>query len=286
MLTARIVVLNYNGEEILPKCIPSLIQAVKRSQYPVALTVLDNQSQDHSKKIMLENFPEVDYVEAPENLVLCSYNDYVFRMKEDIAILLNNDIRVATDFIDPLMKLFENNSKLFLVAPLVKSFDETEIEAARTKTGFRLGMFWATARYDGYLEEYLKPSETDSSGFGAFSVKGFAEMGGYDQRFLPGTLEDIDICYRAKNNGWQLLYEPKSVVYHMGQTSFKKKYGVNKTAILAQRNTFYFMWKNFSGLKFWLSHLFFLPARLVFALLTGRINFLMGFWYALVRKKI
>lgn len=286
MLTARIVVLNYNGEEILQKCIPSLIQAVKGSTHTVALTVLDNCSTDSSKKVMSENFPEVDYVEADENLVLCSYNDYVKNMKEDVAILLNNDIRVAEDFIDPMLKLFQENEKLFLVAPLVKSFDGTEIEAARTKTGLKWGMFWATARYEGYLNDYLQHSETDSSGFGAFSVKLFNQLGGYDSRYLPGTLEDIDICYRAKKEGWKLLYEPKSIVYHMGQTSFKKKYGLNKTAILAQRNTFYFMWKNFSGFQFWVKHLFFVPLRLIFALFTGRINFLIGFWYALTGKKI
>ncbi|MDD5670855.1 MAG: glycosyl transferase family 2, partial [Candidatus Omnitrophica bacterium] len=148
------------------------------------------------------------------------------------------------------------------------------------KGGIRFGIFQCDARYPGYEKEALTPSETFSSGFGAFSREKFLALGGYDDRYLPGILEDVDLCYRARKAGYHLYYEPQSVVYHMGQVSFKKEFGVTETAVLAHRNTFLFMWKNYSGFSFWIRHLFFLPLRLAFAACRGKWPMLIGFYRA------
>ena len=206
-------------------------------------------------------------------------------MSEDVAILLNNDIRVEPNFIDPLLKKFEKEPKTFLVAPRVMSFDGTWTEAGRSRAGIRFGIFWCNARYKGYEKEVMTASETFSSGFGAFSRKAFLELGGYDDRFMPGIFEDVDLCHRAQKSGYGLYYEPQSVVYHMGQATFKKEFGAEKISVLAHRNNFLYTWKNYSGVVFWLQHLFFLPLRLAFALLRGQTTFVQGFFQALKHPK-
>ena len=129
----------------------------------------------------------------------------------------------------------------------------------------------------------MVPSKTFASGFGAFHREKFLELGGYDRSYLPGIMEDADLCLKAQHAGYALYYEPKSVVYHMGQASFKKAFSYLKREILAYRNTFLFMWKNFRGIRFWAEHLFFLPFRMVWMLLKGRWGFVIGFFEALAR---
>ncbi len=279
----RIVVLNYNGEQMLAKCLPSIDEAVRFAKTPTAITILDNLSTDKSEEYVRKNYPGIEFVKAPENLVLCSYNEYLKTISEPIAILLNNDIRVDKDFIDPLVAKFGENSQTFLVAPRVMSFDGKTIEAVDTRAGMKLGMFGASARYPGYEAHAMVPSTTFASGFGAFSREKFLELGGYDPRYLPGIMEDADLCLQAQRVGYRLYYEPQSVVFHMGQASFKKAFSDLKRETLAYRNTFLFMWKNFHGFRFWAEHLFFLPFRMIWTLFKGRWGFLMGFLEALKR---
>jgi GT2 family glycosyltransferase len=285
-MECRIVILNYNGRELLPMCLPSIVEAAKAARHPTRVTILDNRSPDDDLSYVRKNFPEVEVVIAPQNLYLCSYNDYLRKMTEPVAILLNNDIRVEQGFIDPLIEAFVRDPQTFLAAPCVMSFDGKTVEAGRSKAGVRLGMFWCEARYPGYKKETQTPSETYTSGFGAFSREKFLKLGGYDTLYLPGIMEDVDICYRAQQAGYRLTYEPQSVVYHMGQASFKKKFGSYGIAAMAHRNNFLFMWKNFKSVSFWLSHLFFLPMRLVYSLVTGNFALIEGFWKALsIRRR-
>jgi N-acetylglucosaminyl-diphospho-decaprenol L-rhamnosyltransferase len=279
-LQARIIILNYNGAELLPKCLPSIVEAARNAKCPTQITVLDNLGPDSGLDYVAKNFPDVTIVKSESNRVLCSYNDYLPKIQEPIAILLNNDIRVDPNFIDPLIQKFKEDPKTFLVAPRVMSFDGTKTEAGASRAGIRFGFFWCDARYRGYEQEVDRASETFSSGFGAFSREHFIALGGYDDLYLPGILEDVDLCYKAKRTGLHLYYEPKSVVYHMGQASFKKKYGSLKISILAHRNNFLFMWKNFHGIGFWMKHLFFLPLRLLYALLKGNWGMILGFGQA------
>ena len=282
---ARIVILNYNGEEMLAKCLPSIAEAVRLAKTPTAVTILDNQSTDQSEAFVRKNFPEMEFVKAPENLVLCSYNDYLSKISEPAVILLNNDIKVDPGFIDPMIEKFEEDPDTFLVAPRVMSFDGSSIEGVDSRFRIKFGMLWCSARYPGYEAHTMVPSRTAVSGFGAFSRTKFLELGGYDRRYLPGTLEDLDLCCRASQKDYSLYYEPQSAVYHMGQASFKKAFSDLKRETLAYRNTFLFMWKNFSGLKFWIEHIFFLPLRIVWMLLKGRWGFVAGFFEALVHPK-
>ena len=277
----RIVILNYNGEALLPLCLPSVVESAKSAHLPTRVTVLDNESQDQGLEYVHQTFPEVTIEKATVNRVLCSYNEYLPKITEPIVILLNNDIRVEPDFVDPLAEKFLFDPKTFLVAPRVMSFDGSRVESGRCKGKMWFGIFRCDGRYPGYEKEALTASETFSSGFGAFSREKFLALKGYDERYLPGIIEDVDLGWRARQAGYRLYYEPRSVVYHMGQASFKKKFGASKILVIAHRNTFLFMWKNFSGLKFWVSHLVFLPLRIFVALLKGNLEFSKGFFAAL-----
>ncbi len=286
---AEIVILNYRGRDLLPECLPSIVRAAEAARTPTEVVVLHNPGgpeEESGLDYVQKAFPRVRIVRAPENLVLGSYNDYVRNSRAAVVILLNNDIRVAEDFVDPLLERFEADPAAFLVAPQSRYFNEpARVEAGRSKGGVRWGLFWCEARYPGYEKDASEPGPTFSSGFGAFSREKFAALGGYDLRYLPGIMEDVDLCYRARQAGYHLYYEPRSVVYHMGQASFRREFGGERTRELAWRNTFLFMWKNFRSPFFWIAHLVFLPLRFLHAALRGRPELMRGFRQAIQKLK-
>ena len=180
------VVLNYNGAEILPKCLPSIVEASRKAFHPTTLTLLDNQSPDQSAEWARKEFPEIDVASAPKNLFLVSFNGYLKQIREDIAILMNNDIRVDQGFIDPLVRVFEKNPDAFLASPQVFSFDGSRYEGGRTQAKIKAGLFWSSAIFPGYESLVNQPGCTFASGFGAFHRKRFLELGGYDDLYLIG----------------------------------------------------------------------------------------------------
>ncbi len=287
-LQVRIVILNYKGQTLLPKCLPSIVEAAEASPYPTHVTVLDNLSPAESGlDYVAAKFPQVTIAKASKNHFLCSYNEYLKTVTEPVAILLNNDIKVDKNFVGPLVRHFLEEPLCFMASPRCMTWEGNRFEAGRSKAGAKLGFFWCSNQYPGYEKDERVAAPTAASGFGAFSVAKFLELGGYDELFLPGIMEDVDLCYRAAAKGYQLRYEPESVVHHMGQASFKKEFGIQGIQVLAWRNNFLFVWKNMKGLGFWFSHFFFVPLRILAALLRGNTVILKGFLNALkMRKRI
>ena len=279
----RIVVLNYNGARILPECLPSLVEAARKASSPTKLTILDNRSTDPSLEWVKARYPEIEIVTAPKNLLLVSNNDYLKQIDDDLVILLNNDIRVAPDFVDPLVQVFEKNPDAFLATPQTFSFDGARYEGGRTRARIRWGLFWSSGIFPGYVSLRDKPGYTFASGFGAFNRKRFVALGGYDDLYLPGIMEDADLGFRAWREGFRSYYVPQSKAFHLGQASFKKAFGEKGIRILAHRNSFLFVWKNISDASLWLEHLLLLPFRLLYALVTGKFELVAGFFQALSR---
>ncbi|MCM8776272.1 MAG: glycosyltransferase, partial [Candidatus Omnitrophica bacterium] len=281
MLKVEIIVLNYNGGNLFLECLPSFMAAVRRTKYPTKLVIVENGSTDGSDRLAQELYPEITVWRANENRVLCSYNDYLAVSDCDIAVLMNNDIKVNEDFLDPLIEYFERDADVFMVTPRCLSFDGLHHEGGITRFRIKYGIFWASSRYAGYEKDVHQRHRTMAAGYGAFDRKKFLELGGYDPLYLPGRLEDSDLCFRAWKKGWVLYYEPASLIYHKGGASFHKEYGESGTLRINHRNSFLFVWKNIRDARYLMAHLFFLPWRLGIAILRGHFEFILGFKDAL-----
>ena len=281
-MNANIIVLNYNGENLIPQCLPSIVDAKRHSKNAVRITVIDNESTDRSLDVLREYSQEIE-IRKCSNRVLCSYNDVVKQQEDEIAILLNNDIRVDKGFIDPLLRVFETEADAFMVAPKCFDFIGNTLEGGSAKGFIRFGWFGATARFPGWEEEKDEFGYTFQSGFGAIRKDRFLDLGGYDDLYLPGRLEDSDICFRAWKKGWKCFYQPESQVYHKGGESFKEKFGIKGMSTIDSRNSFLFFWKNITTLRYWIGHILYLPVRFIWWLSRGEINAIKGFREA-VRK--
>ena len=284
MKRVHVLMLNYNGRTLLEECLPSLVAAVKKAKHPSRLTVIDNCSSDGSVAFLRETYPGVGLYESLQNRVLCTFNECVRALDEDVVILLNNDIKVDVDFIDPLVDVFDASPDAFLVSSRSYLFDGS-YEGGKSLFFIKYGIFGSTCRFPGYEKFEKVPGITHQAGYGAFDRRRFLELGGYDDLYLPGRLEDADLCFRAWRKGFRSYYQPASIVYHKGGASFHARFGVSKTLVINFRNTFLFMWKNLSDRRILAQHVIFIVPRLLYDLLRGRPELAVGFVQALARLR-
>ena len=274
-----IYILNYNGAEYVGTCIDSILKAIRNSAFKCDLTVIDNSSTDESVNLIKTRFPKVPIMQM-ENRVLCSFNEVVKQSQADVVFLLNNDLNADPFFIDPLVSIFAKQTDVFLVAP--KSYlPNGSYEGGRSIPFIKFGFFGTTCHFNGFEKFKDEPGITFAAGFGAFDREKFLALGGYDDLYLPGRLEDADLAFRAWRKGWKSYYEPQSILHHLGAKSFKERFGTRGTMELAHRNTFLFMWKNIHSAKYWFSHFIFLIPRMFWMLCKGQPEFIAGFCKAL-----
>jgi N-acetylglucosaminyl-diphospho-decaprenol L-rhamnosyltransferase len=264
-----IVILNYNGAEILPQCLPSIVEASKRSPLPCQVIVLDNKSPDNSLDYIRKNFPQVKIEIAKENKVLFSYNDLIPKLDSDIIILLNNDIKVNPDFIAPLISHF-SSPDIFAVAPKQMNFNGIGYNGGKNKIQFNFGMIKAGQDIYGDNAPIMElPGHTFYCANAAFNRRIFLELGGFDEIYAPFTWEDTDLGYRAWKSGYKLIYEPKSVIYHNESYTFDRETrNIRNRRIITRRNSFIFTWKNISDPRLLLTHIILLPWNLLSGIFT------------------
>jgi GT2 family glycosyltransferase len=273
--SVNISILNYNGRHLLEKYLPSIVKASENSRHDCRVSVIDNRSSDGSVVFLKSRYPAVELYEAPQNRVLCSFNDYLSAVEDEIVIFMNNDIRVDPYFVDPLIGYFNDEDVLF-VAPKEFGMDGS-YQGNLNRLVFRFGLLSTEVK----KEDFDRPQYDISVHGGAFDRKKFLQLGGYDDLYLPGIVEDLDLCYRGWKRGWKGVYEPASFYYHEQGASFNAEYGSRRKAVLAHRNTFLFFWKNVDSARMLFVHACFTPFLLLANLVRGRTELVEGFIQAL-----
>lgn len=248
-MSIELLVLNFNGISLLAECLPSIVTAAARSSRRCEVTVIDNGSSDGSVAWIAERFPAVRVVQCA-NRGLCSYNAVVAASDADVAVLLNNDVRLAPDAVGPLVApLFVDDARFdpdcFLTAPRCYRFDERTHEGEKTAVGWRWGLVSGTAFFAGHQRTAHVADWTAAAGC-AMAVRQdrFVALGGFDPLYLPGRIEDLDLGYRGFAAGWHARYVPESIAYHRGAASFAPAFGATGCDALALRNTLLFQWKH------------------------------------------
>lgn len=246
--TIPLFVLNFNGRRLLEECLPSIVRAAAACRHAVEVWLLDNGSTDTSRSFVQREFPNVRQIVC-ENRGLCSFNEVLRIQRPRHAILLNNDVKLREDCLDPLLAPLLDEPRpdgsCWMTAPRAVLFDGRTYEGFRTAVGWRWGLVSATAHFPGNAGGRLASGRTASVGAAmAVDVERFLQLGGFDSLYLPGRLEDLDLAYRAYLRGWHIEYVPQSVVAHQGQASFTREFGADACLHLAWRNTLLWQWKN------------------------------------------
>jgi GT2 family glycosyltransferase/glycosyltransferase involved in cell wall biosynthesis len=268
---ASVVIPNWNGRDLLEKYIPSVIDALA-SNPSNEILVVDNGSTDGSAEFLRERFPQVNVLALPENLGFGGGSNAGFRAaKNDIVVLLNSDMRVAPDFLPPLLEGFRDPD-VFAVSCQIFFSDPAKLreETGLTQGWWQDGGLRVRHRIDDAVDD-LFPCFYGGGGSCAFDCAKFLELGGFDPLLAPFYLEDTDLGYMAWKRGWKVLYQPRSVVYHEHRGTIGKKFSHDYIQGVLRKNFVLFCWKNIHEWPRLFSHFFFAWAGAVLTVLFGEL---------------
>lgn len=278
-----VVILNWNGEKLFPEFLPSIIEHSQGENTEVI--VADNGSTDNSLEVLRKDYPEVTLLDLKTNYGFAKgYNVALNQIEADYFVLVNSDVKVTEGWIEPCIQQFENDTKVAAVQPKVLSYNEPELfEYAGAAGGFidKFGYPFCRGRILDRVEkdelQYETPGEIFWATGACMFVRAdvFNSTGGLDADFWA-HMEEIDMCWRLKNQGFKIVYESQSVIYHLGGGSLE--YGNPRKVKLNFRNNLYMLYKNLPKDKF---------KRIMFSrmILDGvaAAKFLLGFqWNAFI----
>lgn len=250
-----VVILNWNGKNFLEEFLPTMIKNTSNADIIVA----DNQSTDNSIEFLKSNFEDIRIIINHENGGFAKgYNDALGEIEGqyDYYVLINSDIEVTLGWLDPLVKLLDENDEVAGAQPKVRSFHRKEyFEHAGASGGFIDKNYYPFCRGRIFDEVERDVGQYDNQKevfwtTGACMIvrsKIYHELKGLDEDFFA-HMEEIDFCWRAKKRGYSFYVEPRSLVYHVGGGTLN--YENPRKTFLNFRNSLYTIHKNHNGFLF------------------------------------
>lgn len=268
---ASVVIPNWNGRDLLEKYLPSIVAALAGNAEN-EIVVVDNGSEDGSAEFVRRAFPRVKLVALPRNLGFGGGSNAGFRAaKNDVAVLLNSDMRVAPDFLAPLLEGF-GDADVFAVSCQIFFSDPRKLreETGLTQGWWQDGGLRVRHRIDDAIGD-LFPCFYGGGGSCAFDRRKFLELGGFDELLAPFYLEDTDLGYMAWKRGWKVLYQPRSIVYHEHRGTIGKRFREEQIQAVLKKNYVLFTWKNIHEWRRLGTHFLFLWAGAFLAMCFGDV---------------
>ena len=257
--SVTILILSWDGRPLLEEFLPSVLEAAGKHE----VMVVDNGSKDDSVQFLQTRFPKVRVLKLDRNYGYSEGNNRgIKQVTTDIVVLLNNDMAVDPDFLNPLLKPFSDPA-VFAVASQIEMADKSKsrVETGKTRARFDAGLFYLWHDPIAPQEENLDSLPVFWAGGGGCAVdrRKFEMLGGFDALYQPFYVEDTDLSYQAWKRGWRALLAPASHVTHKHRGTTGPRFGelfVNNTT---RRNHYLFIWKNVTDIGMLLEHLTGLP---------------------------
>ncbi|MBU1368150.1 MAG: glycosyltransferase family 2 protein, partial [Bacteroidetes bacterium] len=248
MPKVAVVILNFNGKFFLERFLPNVIAY---SSEVAELVIADNASTDDSVSFLQSHYPEIRLIENAGNFGFSTgYNLALKQIEADYYVLLNSDIEVTPHWIEPVIALMESDKQIAACQPKIRSLEQPAFfEYAGAGGGFidKFGYPFCRGRLFQQVEEDNGQYDDDMEVFWASGACMFVradlyhQYGGLDDSFFA-HMEEIDFCWRMKNQGYKIMYTGKSAVYHIGGGTLPKK-SYRKT-YLNFRNNLSLLYKN------------------------------------------
>lgn len=264
-----IVIIHWNNRHLLETFMPGVL----KSTYPnLDIYLADNASTDDSVAYVKEHFSEVKIIQLDKNYGYAGgYNEALKQVEADYFILLNNDVAVDPDWIEPVISAMEAEDKIAAAQPKLLQFKEPEyFEYAGAAGGYidHLGYVFCKGRIFETMEKDLGQYNESSTIFWASGaclfIKSacFREVNGFDADYFA-HMEEVDLCWRLQLLNYKIISVPQSTVYHLGGSTLKKA-SPQKT-YLNFRNSLIMLMKNMPVSQLW----WFIPYRSFLDLLSS-----------------
>ena len=243
-----VVILNWNGRQMLEKYLPTVLE---HSRSAATVYVADNASTDDSVDFLKRQFPEVKIITLEKNWGFAEgYNQALRQVESEFYVLLNSDVEVTRDWLVPLAEYMEAHEEVCACQPkLLSVADKGAFEYAGACGGYldRLGYPFCRGRIFDTVErdggQYDSPAEIlwATGACMMIRAKDYWEADGLDGKFFAHN-EEIDLCWRLRLRGRKLVCLPQSRVYHVGGGTLPK--GNPMKTYLNFRNNLLMLYKN------------------------------------------
>lgn len=246
-MNIAVVILNWNGAELLEQFLPKIIDYSSGAE----LYVADNASTDDSIAVLKTKFPTVKIIQNSDNFGFAKgYNEALKHIEADVYALVNSDIEVTPNWLQPIIETFKNERQTAILQPKILDFkDKSKFEYAGAAGGFidSFGYPFCRGRIFNHIEldlgQYNNSLEIFWASGACFFIRKevFDGLNGFDESFFAHQ-EEVDLCWRAYNKRYVIKYIPDSVVYHIGGATLQQ--GNPKKTFLNFRNSLLMLTKN------------------------------------------
>lgn len=250
MTKIAIVILNWNGADMMRRYLPTVLRCSKCEG--VEVVVADNASTDDSVGMLEREFPEIRVVKLDQNFGYAEgYNRALRQIEAEYYLLLNSDVELRQeDWLQPLIQYMDSHAEVAACQPKILALRQPD-------------HFEYSGAAGGYLDSYgfpfcrgrvLSSVETDEGQYDTVQLVHWATgcalmvrsadywaAGGLDGRFFA-HMEEIDLCWRLRTMGRKVACVPQSTVYHLGAATLKQ--GNPRKTFLNFRNNLLMLYKN------------------------------------------
>ena len=221
-----VILLNWNSFDHSSNC----IQSLQLCDYPnFEIIIIDNGSIDGSGNLLKAKFPEIILIASPTNEGFAAGNNrgfsYAIENQFTYAMMLNNDVFVEPDFISKLIQYMETHPDTGAIQPKI-FFNHDRKKIWNGGAYFLSWLGWT------YSKSYMRRAGVLQSQFQqvdwitgcAFLTKTsiLKEVGLLKEAFFI-YYEDVDLSFRIRSKGYELIYHPDSIIYHIAGSSNKAK---------------------------------------------------------------
>ena len=221
MKPIAIVILNHNGLKLLKTFLSNVILYSPEAD----VIIIDNGSTDNTVSWLKNNYSDLRLIELKKNYGYAEgYNRGLKGLNYEYYALLNNDLIVTKGWLPPLIEEFKTKNKVAIIQPHILNYDKNKyFDYAGAAGGFldKYGYPFCRGRILKTLEkdngQYDKTTEVFWASGACFLIRKnvFWELDGFDIDFFAHQ-EEIDLCWRALNQGYKVLAVGSSKVYHIG----------------------------------------------------------------------
>ncbi len=241
-MRCTVIVLNFNGEHLLPACLDSL---ALQTGAEIDVVVVDNGSTDGSAALVAQRYPWVRFLGLQKNCGFCLANNLALRdalaRGSDCALLLNNDTYAAGDFISQMLTVMQSDSRIAVVCPKIYFADPVD---RLWYAGGDFSLWTGATRHRGWKEidhgQFDRHQEITQATGCEMLVRRSAmrEVGLLDEQFWIYA-EDLDWSVRFRKHGYRLAFAPKAHLWHLDGATNVKSLGKGSEAVrqfLSTRN--------------------------------------------------
>ncbi len=255
MCRLAIVILNWNGSEMMRKYLPTVIRCSRHEG--VEVIVADNASTDESVSMLRTEFPDTRVLQLDRNYGFAEgYNRALALVDAEYYLLLNSDVEIRqTDWTAPMLEYMDAHREVAACQPKLLKLREEKpsdghlFEYAGAAGGFIdkygypycRGRVFSTVEKDEGQYDDIVPVMWVTGAAMMVRAEVYRKAGGLDPTFFA-HMEEIDLCWRLRTMGYRLVCVSASTAFHLGGATLNQ--GNARKTFLNFRNNLLMIYKN------------------------------------------